>query len=127
MKGRYEDMTGYKKILENMVELEVSRFITKQSGSRFASFATCVDGVTLSTENKKLGHPTFELEMNVPADRCSVMCHNYLITGYIDDYGSVVVCAVEFVRDIKKAGEDDYKTIHEFIHGEELKTFRFDR
>ena len=37
------------------------------------------------------------------------------------------VKANELVRNIKKAGEDDFHTVHEFIHGEELKSFNYDR
>ena len=116
-------MVGYKKIIENMVELEVSRFIEKQSGSKFAS---CVDGVTLSTDDKKLGYPRFELEMNVP-NNTGVFQRNYLILGYVDDYGSVRICSVEFVRNIKKPGENDFRTVHEFLYGDDLKNFKFDR
>lgn len=114
-------MTGYKKIIENLVEYEVSKVIEQKTGK----FPSCVDGVTLSTDNKKLGYPTFELEMDVYSN--SIVKNNYLIMGYVSDYGSVVICSVEFVRNIKKAGEDDFHTVHEFIHGEELKSFNYDR
>lgn len=117
-------MTGYKKIIENMVELEVERTIEKKNSE--VSYASCVDGVTLNTDNKKLGFPTFELEVNVHY-KSSVIPHNYLVLGYIDEYGSVMICSVEFVRDIKKPGETDFHTVHEFLHSDDLDNFTFDR
>lgn len=113
-------MVGYKKIIENMVELEVYRFIEKQSDCKFVS---CEDGVILSTDNKKLGHPTFEVEMNVS----NSIRRDYMIHGYVDSYGSVQICSVQFERKIKKPDDKDFHTVREFLHGDDLKNFKFDR
>ncbi len=116
-------MLSYKQIVKNMVEMEVSNFIEKHSEN---VFPTLIGEVTLSTQNKELGLPTFELEMNVP-NKTNLLHHDYLISGYVSEYGSVVVCSVCFERKIRKNGEKEFKKIREFIHGEELKTFKFDR
>ena len=56
----------------------------------------------------------------------------YRITGYIDEYGTVHVCAVNFTRTYCKVDAegwptgDETRTETKYIYGDALDTFTFD-
>mgnify|MGYP007013865844 CR=1 FL=1 len=112
-------MTGYKQIIKNMVEAEVTRFTEKKSG-KFIE----VISVELSTDNKDFGNPIFDVEIVV--DFAGILKRDYLVHGYVSDYGSVVICSVMFTRHIRKDGETEFKPVTEFVTGKELESFVFD-
>lgn len=119
-------MVGYKKIIENMVEMEVENFIEKRNDRKY--FAYPVEGsLELSTEDKNFGHPVFVLQV-------FVNYRKYEVHGYVDDYGTVVVSSVNFDRDYVKDQErvdwyadENVKHVHEFLYGDKLNEFKFDR
>ena len=113
-------MISYKKIIENLVEHEVTTEIEKKTGK----FPSMVGSVKLSTDYKKLGFPTFEIEMEVPVN--SVANHDYLISGFVSEYGHVIICHVSFSRTYQEEGSKPHK-VDSFIHGDELKSFNYDR
>lgn len=119
-------MIGYKKIIENMVEMEVENFIEKKTeGKQFAY--TVDDSLKLSTEDKNFGHPCFELKV-------SVSYRTYEVHGYVSEFGSVIISSVNFDRDYVKDqnradwfSKDNIKHVHEFLYGDKLNEFKFDR
>lgn len=115
-------MTGYKKIIENMVECEVNCYVTKCHGG----YVPYPDKVTLELD-KEVGSPSFTAEITV-SDR------DYVVAGYVNDYGTVLVCAVRFERDlvIDKDRDDwwardNIRHTSECLWGDKLKGFKFDR
>lgn len=112
-------MTGYKQIIKNMVEAEVTRFVEKKS-EKFIN----VDSVELHTDSG-LSVPSFDAEVTV--DFADINKRDYLIHGYVSEYGTVVITMITFERVIKKSWETDFHKVNEFIAAEELKTFKFDR
>lgn len=112
-------MTGYKAIIKNMVEAEVTRFVEKKSG-KFIE----VKSVELST-NSGFDTPTFDVEIVVGL--ADIIKRDFLIHGYVSEYGSVVVTSIMFDRMIKKANEEDFKKVSEFLVRDEIVDFKFDR
>ena len=113
-------MISYKKIIENLVEYEVTTEIEKKTGK----FPSVIGNVKLFNDNKKLGFPTFEIEMEVPVN--SVFNHDYFISGFVSEYGHVIICSVSFSRTYQEEGSKPHKVVS-FINGDELKSFNYDR
>lgn len=125
-------MTSYKKIIANMVESEVCHYIEKRTEGKFQNgyhlFASPVaDSLKLSTEDKSFGHPTFVIEVFVGYRK-------YEVHGYVSDTGSVIVSSVNFDRDYVKDEErvdwyadENIRHVHEFLYGDKLSNFAFDR
>lgn len=115
-------MTSYKKIIENIVESEVHNFVEKKNDD----FCRTVDGsLKLSTEDKQLGFPSFEIQIEVGY-------HDYRIVGYVSEYGNVVICAISFERTYLEPDEEGFltqktRTERNFIHGKEIDSFEFNR
>ena len=118
-------MVGYKKIIENMVELEVENYIEKRTEKNV--FAYPVSGtLELSVEDKSFGHPTFKVEF-------MVKYRKYEVHGYVNDLGSVIISSISFDRDYVKDQERldwyaDENVIHKhfFLYGEKMDQFKFD-
>lgn len=112
-------MTGYKAIIKNMVEAEVTRLVEKKSGKLVE-----VNSVELFT-NSGFDTPTFDAEIVVGL--ADIIKRDFLIHGYISEYGSVVVTSLSFDRWIKKADKEDFKKVSEFLVHDEIVDFKFDR
>ena len=110
-------MTGYKAIIKNMVEMEVTRFVEKKSGE-FVD----VKSVEMFTNNG-FDTPTFDVELEVGLGK--IVKHDYLIHGYVSEYGSVVISSCSFTRKIRKEGEIEFKTVSNFLIRDELESFKF--
>lgn len=115
-------MVGYKKIIENMVDSSVHEYVE----NRIGGYVGFPDSVKLELD-KELDHVSFEAVIKVK--------HlDFTVTGYVDDYGNVNVCCVRFDR-FRCTEKDENgwwidssaKHFHEWIHGDDLKNFKFDR
>ena len=115
-------MVGYKKIIENMVDSAVHHYIWERA-------ERCVfpEKVELSLDNKDLGKPSFDALIKVGF-------LDYVLSGYVDDYGTVRICSVKFDR-MRCTEKDEMGfwidssavPVHEFLWGEKLDHFKFDR
>lgn len=112
-------MTGYKAIIKNMVDAEVTRFVKKQSG-KFIE----VNSVELNT-NKECDTPTFKVDIMVGLGE--LIRRDFQIHGYVSEYGSVEITHVSFDRMYQESVEDKPTTKNTFMMWNELKDFHFDR
>ena len=110
-------MTGYKVIIKNMVEMEVTRYVEKKSG-KFIE----IEKTELSTTNG-FDYPTFDCEISVGLGE--IIKYDYRIHGYIDDYGSVVISSASYTRKFRKDGETKFQTVSKFLTRDELDSFKF--
>lgn len=115
-------MTGYKQIIENMVDSSVHAYVEKKVGG----YVSYPDKVTLYLE-KDFDHPQFKAEIRIG-------WKGYTVSGYVDTYGDVRICSVSFDRmrcqEKDKNGDwitESAKPVHELLYGDELERFKFDR
>ena len=104
-----------------MVDLAVRKFVEQKAEGKFV---TLTDNTLVVNLDKELGNPVFDVEVKVQQNR--VIDLDYLVSGYVGEYGDIRVCSVKFERTIKRDGETDFHTEHEFLHGLDLDEFKFD-
>ena len=109
----------YKTIIHNIIEREVRHFIEAKT-NHFPFI-----------DEKKIGTITEKdcVMFTIEDVRVSQGIHynTYKIGGYVNEYGSVTICSVAFNRTYCDDNFKNERTEYSFIHGEELKTFKFDR
>lgn len=111
----------YKAIIHNIINNEVDHFIKTKSG-KFPA----IDEKKIRTDTA----PDKECVMFSVEDvrvRQGITYNSYRVYGYVSEYGKVVVCYVTFERTYCDDNFENEHTKHFFIHGEDLKTFKFDK
>ena len=117
-------------IIKNLVANKVEEFIRKHASEDQYVFVNSNE-IVLSAATNEFENPTFSVNVNL--GRC---LNHYRITGYINEYGNVFICSVQFERtylknnlpeyaDWTKKENQEHKTFR--IYGEKLKTFKFDK
>lgn len=116
-------MTGYKQIIKNMVEMEVTNYVEKKSGK-----AVEISSVKL-TASDGFDCPVFEAEIMVGVGE--ILKRDFTIRGYVSEYGSVEVssCSYERTHGYLGLNDDEVKTkkVFYFLVRDELDSFKFDR
>lgn len=75
-----------KGIIQNMIEMEATRFAEKRSGK----FFNVVEGSFHFTNGNKDREPIFDVTI-----RQVCGWHEYRLSGYVSDYGDVSICSAE--------------------------------
>lgn len=116
-------MTGYKAIIKNMVEMEVTTYVEKKSG-KFIE----INSIDLIT-SKDFDYPTFEVELIVGLGE--IIKRDFLIRGYVSEYGSVVISSCSFERTVVRfplnSELPETRMVSKFLTADELDNFKFDR
>jgi len=114
-------MTGYKKIIENMIEMAVIRFVERKT----THFVTTLSETLVLELDERIGSPVFNIKIEVTQNQIHDL--DYQVSGYVSEWGKVYVSSVSFERTLKRNDEANFHTEHEFLTADKLKTFKFDR
>ena len=111
---------GFKAIVTNMVESEISNMVYKRGG-KFAS----IEKVEFDLTNKELGYPNFTASVKVDYNE-------YTVTGYVGEFGTVNICCVRYERMVCQEKDENgwwitesAKHVTRFVYGDALETFSF--
>lgn len=111
-------MASFKQIIKNVVEMKAKGYAEKKTGK----FYEVIDG----TFDLKNGTNTTETMWNLEIKEMSGF-HDYRLAGYVDDYGTVVICSVIYTRTYCDPDGSNPRTKTEFLHGKEMEAFGFDK
>lgn len=108
--------TTYKKILENIIRLNVEKYVKNKINKYFLE-----QKIELKNDND-FDYPKFTSTITINHQK-------YAINGYINDYGKVIISSIKYEYDYYKTCDDVLKgnKIHKIkiVYGEDLKTFNF--
>ena len=107
-----------KGIIQNMIEMEATRFAEKRSGK----FFNVVEGSFHFTNGNKDREPIFDVTI-----RQVCGWHEYRLSGYVSDYGDVSICSVSYSRTYCDKDGSNKRNELKFLHGTEMNLFKFDK
>ena len=107
-----------KGIIQNMIEMEATRFAEKRSGK----FFNVVEGSFNFTNGNKDREPIFDVTI-----RQVCGWHDYRLSGYVSDYGDVSICSVSYSRTYCDKDGSNERNEMKFLHGTEMNLFKFDK
>ena len=111
-------MASFKGIIRNMVESKATDYAEKRTGKYFE----IVEGTFSMDNGNKDNHPTWNVEIKELNG-----FHDYRLSGYVSEYGIVVICSVIYTRTYCDPDGSNRRTKTEFLHGKEMEAFGFDK
>ena len=111
-------MANFKGIIKNMIESKATDYAEKRSGN----FFTVVDGTINVSNGSKDESPLWSVVIKELSG-----FHEYRLSGYVSEYGFVVVCSISYTRTYCDPNGDNRNTRTEFLAGKEMETFKFDK